>query len=141
MLEGNGSSEEINSVCGEGADVCFSGWLTWRGTTARRCDGRLFTSGAARARFPLTTDGGGRASKGNLPAPDCYPAPKINCSECDVMAWLQNALVALLGSPTGLHSSSRSRDRLGPPPCVDACSVSVAPFGADQTGGLSAVIS
>lgn len=70
--------------------------------------GCLLTSGTARACAPRTASGGGRASKGNLPAPGCYRAPKINLSESDVMPWLQNALTALLGSPAGLCSSSRS---------------------------------
>lgn len=56
------------------------------------------------------------------------------------MVWLQNALVAPLGSPTGFIHHLRAETGLMSLTLRGGL-VSMAPIGADQTGELSAVAS
>lgn len=111
VLKGNGSSQEINFVWGEGGHL-----LSWL-TSLERTMGVIVTSHSAALLGPALCQQ--PAEQGELPKGTCQ-LQIITCSQnkpfqCDVTAWLQNALVAVLGSPAGLCSSWHSRDQPGAP--------------------------
>lgn len=90
--------------------------LSWL-TSLERTTGVIVTSHSAAVLGPALCQQS--AKQGELPKGTCQ-LQIITCSQnkpfqCDVMAWLQNALVAVLRSLAGLCSSWQSRAQPGTP--------------------------